>query len=87
MYFSSVFVQKLRGYKKRNKRTFEKIQQALLLFESNPTHPSLRLHKLIGKLDERWSISASGSIRLVFFRENEKVIFYNAGTHDEVYRK
>ena len=37
------------------------------LFRENPFHPSLRLHKLKGKLDGLWSISIDMKHRIIFF--------------------
>lgn len=35
----------------------QNIQRKIILFQNNPRHPSLRLHKLSGELDGIWSIS------------------------------
>lgn len=40
-----------------------KIERQIKLFESDPKHPSLRTHKLIGNLADRWSISISKGLR------------------------
>jgi len=85
----SPFVQKgVAQIYKKDKRLAEKIQQQILLFESNPRHPSLRLHKLSGTLDNMWSLSITMSIRMVYRLTNkETAYFVDIGTHDEVYRK
>ncbi|MBU1151757.1 type II toxin-antitoxin system RelE/ParE family toxin [Patescibacteria group bacterium] len=36
------------------------------LFRENPFHPSLRLHKLKGKLDGFWSISIDMKYRIIW---------------------
>jgi len=85
----SPFVQKtiIQIYKK-DKKLYEKIQRQILLFESNPKHPSLRLHKLSGTLDNMWSLSITMSIRMVYrLISKETAYFVDIGTHDEIYRK
>ena len=70
------------------KRNAEKIQKQIILFESNPKHPSLRLHKLSGTFDHMWSLSITMSIRMVFrLMSKETAYFVDIGAHDEVYRK
>ncbi|HRH22067.1 MAG TPA: type II toxin-antitoxin system mRNA interferase toxin, RelE/StbE family [bacterium] len=53
------------------------------LFRANPLHPSLRLHQLQGKLLGLWSISISGSYRIIFSRQaNGDILFISIGKHD-----
>lgn len=56
------------------------------LFKYNPLHPSLRLHRLKGKLAGLWSISVTGGYRIIFERmENGDLLFISIGKHD-IYR-
>ncbi len=53
------------------------------IFRENPLHPSLRLHPLKGKLKGLWSISITGSYRIIFERqENGDILFISIGKHD-----
>lgn len=81
--YSSKFVAELR-----------KLPKALLMlaikkekiFKDNPLHPSLRLHALQGKLKGLWSISITGSYRIIFQRQaNGDILFISIGKHD-IYR-
>lgn len=85
----SPFVQKaVTQIYKRDKKLAEKIYRQILLFESNSKHPSLRLHKLSGTLDNMWSLSITTSIRMVYrLVGKETAYFVDIGTHDQVYRK
>lgn len=85
----SPFVQKtITQIYKRDKKLAEKIERQILLFESNPIHPSLRLHKLSGTLDNMWSLSITMSIRMIYrLTSKETAYFVDIGTHDNVYRK
>jgi mRNA-degrading endonuclease YafQ of YafQ-DinJ toxin-antitoxin module len=52
------------------------------LFRENPFHPSLRLHKLKGKLDGLWSISIDMKNRIIFKPlENGIILFISIGMH------
>ena len=52
------------------------------LFRENPLHPSLRLHKLRGKLYGFWSISIDMKYRIVFeVLDDGAVLFVSIGTH------
>ncbi|MFA6305479.1 MAG: type II toxin-antitoxin system mRNA interferase toxin, RelE/StbE family [Candidatus Gracilibacteria bacterium] len=53
-----------------------------LLLRENPFHPSLRLHKLKGRLDGHWSIYIDMKYRLIFrIIDKETVLFHSIGTH------
>jgi mRNA-degrading endonuclease YafQ of YafQ-DinJ toxin-antitoxin module len=60
----------------------KKACKAEKLFRENPFHPSLRLHKLKGKLVGLWSISIDRKNRIVFKPlENGVILFVSAGMH------
>ncbi len=88
--FSPECREKLRKIKQENQPLFKKIVKQLKLFEQHPTHPSLRLHKLKGNLQETWSISITMAVRMVFYYRivitTKQAVFFNIGTHEEVYR-
>jgi mRNA-degrading endonuclease YafQ of YafQ-DinJ toxin-antitoxin module len=84
--FSSSFK---RAFKKRIKvnvdleaRFWQKLEQ----FTVDPFDPSLKTHKLSGKLKEFWSFSVDYDERVLFyFAEGEKAVLVDIGSHDEVY--
>ena len=61
--------------------------KAIKLLGINPYHPSLRLHKLSGKLSDLYSVSINITYRLSidFVIQEDKIIPVSIGTHDEVY--
>lgn len=78
----------LRAYKKITKRRpdlKEKIKSKINLFELNPLHPSLKLHKLKGKQVDNWSISLEKDLRLVFVYIPDGIILIDIGKHEDVY--
>ena len=62
-------------------------QKTLELLELNPFHPSLRLHKPKGSIEEIRSVSINLAHRITieFLIEGKTIIPVNAGPRDEVY--
>ena len=84
------------SYNKRARRFIKKhpdlmtqYEKTLKLLEINPQHPSLRLHKLQGKLSELYAVSINISYRitLFFLLENDKIIPIDVGSHNDVYQR
>jgi mRNA-degrading endonuclease YafQ of YafQ-DinJ toxin-antitoxin module len=84
--FSSSFK---RSFKKRIKGNADleaRFWQRLEQFTREPFDPSLKTHKLSGKLKDLWSFSIDYDERVLFyFTEDEKAVFVDIGSHDEVY--
>lgn len=84
--FSSSF---RRAFKKRIKGSTEiesRFWAKLEVFTNNPFDPSLRTHKLSGKLKDLWSFSIEYDQRVIFYFTDEgNVVFVDIGNHDEVY--
>ncbi len=84
--FSSSF---RRAFKKRIKGSTElesRFWAKLEVFTNNPFEPSLRTHKLSGKLKDLWSFSIEYNQRVIFYFTDEgNVVFIDIGNHDEVY--
>ena len=77
----------LRKIKSKDNQLAQKIEKQLNLFQQNHLHPSLRVHKLSGNLDNIWSISIDKSLRMLFFLDNSGAYFFDLGTHDQVYKR
>ncbi len=85
---TEAYTKKVVKFLKRHKDIFPKYKKVLLLLEADPFHPSLRLHKLSGKLDGLYSASINMQYRVTieFYIEDGKIIPINIGTHDDVYK-
>lgn len=61
--------------------------KTLQLLELNPSHPSLRLHALKGKLKPLQSVSINMSYRITLelLITEQEIILVNIGSHEEVY--
>lgn len=70
---------------KRDRHIAEKLDEAVSRFRENSKHPSLRIHKLSGKKEEAWSISAAPDSRIIFVYVTDGILIVDIGSHDEVY--
>jgi addiction module RelE/StbE family toxin len=84
--FEKEFIRKLAKLKKKDSNLYQKVLSKLKLFKINDKHPSLRCHKLTGKLNGYWSISMDMGIRMIYWVINDTAYFVDIGTHEEVYR-
>lgn len=85
IFLSSAYTKSFRKLKKKHPQIIPKIKENIALFNLNPTHPSLRLHKLQGKKLSLWSFWIKEDLRITFIYVSEGVLFINIGTHKEVY--
>jgi mRNA-degrading endonuclease YafQ of YafQ-DinJ toxin-antitoxin module len=84
--FSSAFKRAFKNRIKGNTDLEEKFWQKLEQFTIEPYDPSLKTHKLSGKLKEFWSFSVDYDERILFyFTEDGKAVFVDIGSHDQVY--
>lgn len=84
--FSPDFTKKIKQVRSKNQKLYTKIRKQLSLFQQDPQHPSLRTHKLSGKLQNTWSISIDMNYRMIY-KTNDSYYFFHIGIHDEVYKK
>lgn len=80
VYYSGHFKSQLKKYPQRQQRI---IEQKLKLFIENPFEPSLKTHKLTGKLKDYWAFTVSYKQRILFeFVDDESVGLIDIGSHD-----
>jgi len=85
--FTESYVKRAKKFAKRHPELLSQYKKTLQLLEINPTHPSLRLHKLEGNLSDLFSISINLTYRITieFIIKDKEIIPINIGKHDEVY--
>ena len=65
---------------------FERYSKCIFILENDPFHPSLRLHKLKGKIIDFYSISINMEYRVIdFIIKDGEIIPIDIGSHDDVY--
>ena len=85
--FSPDTSKKLQKLKLIDLKLFKRIERKLQLFQSDPKHPSLRLHKITRQVEDVFSISINKSVRMLYTNLEDKAYFFEVGTHDEVYKE
>ena len=81
------YLKKLKKFLKKHPNVVERYIKTIEILEVNPQHPSLRLHKLQGRLCNFHSVSITMEYRVIIdfiIKENE-IIPIDIGTHDDVY--
>ena len=80
IYYTPKFARAYRKLPDGIKRLAEKQEK---VFRNNPFDPSLKTHKLHGRLAEFWSFSIGLKYRIVFeFAANQLIYFHDVGAHD-----
>lgn len=80
---TSHFDKKLTKKIKKNFSLKSKINKQLEFLKKDLKHPSLKLHKLVGKRAEEYSFWIEGDLRITFVIVDEVIIFTDLITHDE----
>ena len=79
-----------KSYKNRiakNRKLVIQTATRIKLFQQDTTNPILKDHSLKGKKVPLRSFSITGDIRITYWSiSNEAVIFFDIGTHNQVYR-
>ena len=85
--YTDSYIRRARKFAKRHPDVLPQYEKTLMLLEQNPTHPSLGLHRLSGKLEGLYSVSINRSFRisLEFTIEGDTIVPVDVGTHDEIY--
>lgn len=86
--FTEQYEKRLRKFIKKHPEVFSQYEKIIRLLEVNPHHPSLRLHKLSGKLTDLHSVSINISYRITIelIIIEKEIIPVEIGSHNEVYR-
>lgn len=81
--YSSKFAKEYKRLPLKVKKAAEKKEK---VFRKDPFEPSLKTHKLTGKLKEYYSFSIDYQYRIIFEFVNKDIIwFHSVGTH-EIYK-
>jgi len=87
--FTSTYEKRAKKFFNQHSNLLPTYEKILNLLELNPKHPSLRLHKLNGKLQHLHSISINMQYRIIleFLIRGNEILLIDIGEHDAVYRK
>lgn len=85
--FTHSYSRRAARFARKHPELMGQYEKTLKLLEVNPFHPSLRLHRLRGKLQDLHSISINISYRITLelIMHKKTIIPVSIGTHDDVY--
>ncbi len=85
--FSEGYEKRAIKFFKKHKDLFDRYRKTIELLQLNPQHPSLRIHKLHGKLNQYASVSINMQYRVIvdFIIVDKVIILIDIGSHDDVY--
>jgi len=85
--FTEQYSRRALRFIKRHPELKSQYLKTLQLLELNPSHPSLRLHALKGKLKPLQSVSINMSYRITLelLVTDKDIILVNIGSHEQVY--
>jgi mRNA-degrading endonuclease YafQ of YafQ-DinJ toxin-antitoxin module len=86
--FTNSYNKKAKRFLRKHPELQNQYSKTLQLLELNPSHPSLRLHRLQGRLNALHSVSINIGYRLTIelLIDKNEIIPISVGTHDEIYR-
>ncbi len=82
---TKTYERQLLKFKRKHPELRNHYAKILKILEVNPHHPSLRLHKLQGKLKEYYSVSINMQYRIMidFVIQDDMIILISIGGHRE----
>lgn len=85
--FTESYNERVRKFFKSHPELLKQYEKTLKLLELNPSHPSLRLHKLEGRLSKLYSvlINISYRITIIFLINKDTITPVYIGSHEQVY--
>ncbi|MDA3948483.1 MAG: type II toxin-antitoxin system RelE/ParE family toxin [Spirochaeta sp.] len=86
--YTDSYIRRATKFIKRHPDIRGQYEKTLQLLETNPSHPSLHLHRLSGRLSDLYSVSINVTYRITleFLIQDDTIVPVHVGTHDEVYR-
>ena len=86
--YTTPYLRKEARFLKKHPEIVPQYEKTIALLKANPHHPSLRLHKLKGHLQDVRSVSINLSYRITieFIIQDNLIIPVMVGSHDEAYR-
>lgn len=85
--YTESYLKRARKFARQHPEILPQYEKTLRLLEINPLHPSLRLHKLQGRLKGLSSVSINMSYRIVleFLMQGRTIVPVTVDSHEEAY--
>ncbi len=84
---TDTFVKSAKKFFHKHPQLSDKFKEVLLKIEENPFQSTLKIHKLKGRLKDKYGISLDHKYRIIVIvqLDEKEVILLDIGTHDEIY--
>ena len=85
--FSQSYEKRAIKFFKKHKDIYPQYKKTLQILQHDPYHPSLRLHKLQGRVSHLHSISIHMKYRITleFIIEDDRITLIDIGAHKDLY--
>ena len=83
VYFSTKFIKKAKLLAKKDKDLKSSLDKQISLFKTDPSHPSLKFHKLKGKRSTQYAVWIKGDLRALCIKDQDSYLFVNLVSHDQ----
>ncbi len=83
IYFTTSFQKKASKLIEGDLQLQKKLKKQFKIFQQNPHHLGLRLHKLKGKRSEQYAIWIESNLRALAIKDEETYTFFDLVTHDQ----
>ncbi len=86
--YTKSYIRRAGRFIKKYPQLIGQYEKTLKLLELNPFHPSLKLHRLSGRLNELFAVSINVSFRITLelLISEKEIIPVNIGIHDDIYK-
>ena len=83
-----VFIKHFKARIEGHQNLESKFRERVALFLEDRQNPTLKDHKLSGRLNKHRSFSITGDYRVVYLEEEREILFLfvDIGTHNQVYK-
>ena len=85
LFATPCFSRRLRIFLRKHPQLRQLVQHQLDTLTRNPFAPSLKLHRLTGKMKRFFAASVTYEHRLIMSIKGNTITLHNIGSHDEVY--
>ncbi|MEA1919123.1 MAG: type II toxin-antitoxin system mRNA interferase toxin, RelE/StbE family [Campylobacterota bacterium] len=85
--FADSYEKKAIKFFTKHKNIYHQYEKTIELLKNNPQHPSLRVHKLQGNMNQFLSVSINMKYRIIidFIIIDNVIILIDIGSHSDVY--
>ncbi|HBN27401.1 MAG TPA: plasmid stabilization protein [Desulfobacteraceae bacterium] len=85
--YTNSYIKRANKFVRKHPDLIFQYEKTLKILEISPEHPSLRLHRLKGKLKNLHSISINIFYRITveFYLTDKEIVLVNAGHYNDVY--